>query len=311
MIMTEITLKDGFKIGTFPRPPAGFDPLAAAPAELEHYGFPPRRGDRRSLERYRRVWGRIKNKYQYIEPTFEIDGNRPPRSRKPTFSQDNLNWSGGIVLAPTDQSFCGVSSEWVVPNIYPPLESQGYWIGSWIGLDGYTGAGANVLLQAGVGQEVYYDGNTLHYDINVWWEWIPGNQVPIAGVPVSPGDLVTVIIWTHGQGSNTAAVYFTNTTSGLSTSVAVSAPPETQLVGNSAEWIVEEPLAYPGLDTLPDYGEVFFSDCEAYTSAGGVVPGPGTGTTVNIVAGTAGSVVSQGALISPGIIQCSYVGPEP
>ena len=44
--MAEITLKDGSKIRTFPRAPTGFDPLSAAPAELERYGFPSRRGDR-------------------------------------------------------------------------------------------------------------------------------------------------------------------------------------------------------------------------------------------------------------------------
>ena len=63
-------------------------------------------------------------------------------------------------------------------------------------------------------------------------------------------------------------------------------------------------------DALPDYGEVFFADCEAYFAGGGGVEG-GTGTTVNIVAGKSNSVVSRGVLISSSIIQCSYSGPEP
>lgn len=311
--MAEITLKDGSNIRTFQRPPVGFDPLTVAPAELEHYGFPPRRGDRRSLERYRRVWRRIKDKYQYIEPIFEFNRHSPPRSRKPTFKPDNANWSGGVVLAPAGQSFCGLQAEWVVPNIYPPLATQQYWIGSWIGLDGYTGAGAGDVLQAGVGQSVYYIGSSLHHDINVWYEWWPNNMVPIGGVPISPGDLVVVAISTAmppgqgGQGSTTATVYFGNVTNGASMSVPVSAPPGVQLAGNSAEWIVEEPFPITGGDTLPDYGEVFFADCEAYIA--GV--GGGTGTTLNIVAGKDDSVVSRGVLISPSIIQCSYSGPEP
>jgi hypothetical protein len=82
-----------------------------------------------------------------------------------------------------------------------------------------------------------------------------------------------------------------------------------QLAGNSAEWIVEEPFPIPGGDTLPDYGEVFFANCEAYFAGGGGVGG-GTGTAVNIVAGKSNSVVSQGVLISSSIIQCSYTGPE-
>lgn len=314
--MAEITPTDGSTIRTFPRPPSGFDPLTADPAELEQYGFPPRRADRCYLKRYRRVWSRIKDKYQYIEPTLKTDGNGPPRSRKPTYTTDNANWSGGVVLAPAGQSFCGLQAEWVVPNIYPPDPTRQYWTGSWIGLDGYTGAGAGDVLQAGVGQSVYYTGSTFHQDICPFYEWYPNNMVCIAGLPISAGDLVVVAISSAippgvgGQGSTTATVYFGNLTNGASMSVSVSAPPGVQLAGNSAEWIVEEPFPISGGDTLPDYGEVFFANCEAYFAGGGGVDG-GTGTAVNIVAGKSNSVVSRGVLISSSIIQCSYTGPEP
>ena len=311
--MTEITGKDGSKLRAFPRPPSGFDPLNVAPAELEHYGFPPRRSERRALELYRRIWRRLKDKYQYVEPTLGHHRTSVAASRKPTFGPNNVNWSGGVVLAPAGQSFCGIQAEWVAPNVYPPLQTQGYWLGSWIGLDGYTGSGANVVLQAGVGQDVYYQRGSLHRDIYPWYEWYPDNMVKIGGVPVSPGDLVVVIISTSmppGQGSTNATVYFGNLTNGASMSVPVSAPRGVQLVGNSAEWIVEQPIPIPGGDTLPDYGEVFFADCEAYIAGGGGVRG-GTGTALNIVAGKDNSVVSRGILIAPDIIQCSYAGPEP
>ena len=123
--MTEITGKDGSKLRAFPRPPSGFDPLSAAPAELEHYGFPPRRSERRALEQYRRIWRRLKDKYQYVEPTQGPHLNSVAASRKPTFGPNNVNWSGGVVLAPANQSFCGIQAELVVPNVYPPLQNQG------------------------------------------------------------------------------------------------------------------------------------------------------------------------------------------
>jgi hypothetical protein len=284
-----------------------------APAELEHYGFPPRRSERGALELYRRIWRRLKDKYQYIEPTLGPHRNSRAGTRKPTFDPNNVNWSGGVVLASAGQSFCGIQAEWIVPNVYPPLQTQGYWLGSWIGLDGYTGAGANIVLQAGVGQDVYYQSGSLHRDIYPWYEWYPDNMVKIGGVPVSPGDLVVVIISTSmppGQGSTNATVYFGNITNGASMSVPVSAPRGVQLVGNSAEWIVEQSIPIPGGDTLPDYGEVFFADCEAYIAGGGGVQG-GTGTALSIVAGKDNSVVSRGILIAPDTIQCSYAGPEP
>jgi Peptidase A4 family len=312
-MMAGITAQSGSKIRAFPRPPSSFDPLTAAAAELEYYGFPPRRAERCAVKLYRRVWGRIKDRYQYIEPTLSTDRSTPPLPRTPTFSPNNVNWSGGVVVAPAGQSFCGIQAEWVVPDVYPPLQTQGYWIGSWIGLDGYIGAGANIVLQAGVGQDVYYQNGSIHRDIFPWYEWYPDNMVKIGGVPVSPGDLVVVIISTAmppGQSSTNATVYFANTTNGASMSVPVSAPSGVQLVGNSAEWIVEQPLPIPGGDTLPDYGEVFFADCEAYIAGGGSVDG-GTGAALNITAGVANSVVSRGVLISPTIIQCSYSGPAP
>lgn len=189
------------------------------------------------------------------------------RSPKPTFSPDT-NWSGGVVSPTAAQSFCGLQAEWIIPNVYPPNQTDEFWIGSWIGLDGYSGAGITELLQAGVGQDVYYLGGSLHRDINAWFEWYPYDPVTITNLPISPGDLVTVILSTpSGKGSTTATLYFANTTSGVSTSLMLLAPTGVQLVGNSAEWIVEEPLFSPGLDTLPDYGEVFFSYCVAYIAA--------------------------------------------
>jgi hypothetical protein len=192
---------DGSRIIAFPRPPAGFDPLAAFSATLEHYGFPSRRGDPNSLERYRRVWARIKDRYKYVEPAFRIGRGRSHRSPKPTFSPDT-NWSGGVVSPTAAQSFCGLQAEWIIPNVYPPNQTDEFWIGSWIGLDGYSGAGITELLQAGVGQDVYYLGGSLHRDINAWFEWYPYDPVTITNLPISPGDLVTVILSTpSGKGS--------------------------------------------------------------------------------------------------------------
>jgi hypothetical protein len=123
--------------------------------------------------------------------------------------------------------------------------------------------------------------------------------------PCSRGYLHRHAAW---SGFYDCEVYFGNITNGASTSVPVSAPPGLQLVGNSAEWIVEAPFAIMGGDTLPDYGEVFFSDCEAYIAGGGGIQG-GTGTPLSIVAGKDKNVVSRGLLISPAIIQCSFSGP--
>lgn len=110
-------------------------------------------------------------------------------------------------------------------------------------------------------------------------------------------------------GAATAMCQFVNVTTGAYTNCQPFAPAGTALVGNCAEWIVE------GWETegtpLADYGEIFFSGCEAFTTAasGGSLVYGGTGDYVNM--SPAGPVISQGILITPSIIQCLYTGPTP
>ena len=56
---------------------------------------------------------------------------------------------------------------------------------------------------------------------------------------------------------------------------------------------------------MPDYGEVFFSVCEAGLTSGSVVDG-GTGNNINLVQN--GKTLSTGALITPTVVECQYAG---
>jgi hypothetical protein len=80
-------------------------------------------------------------------------------------------------------------------------------------------------------------------------------------------------------------------------------------VGNSAEWVVEAPTVNGQQSATADFGEVFFSECEADTTAGVVVDG-GTGDNINQI-NSAGTVVVDGNVISPTVVQCLYVGTRP
>jgi Peptidase A4 family len=88
-------------------------------------------------------------------------------------------------------------------------------------------------------------------------------------------------------------------------SYEITAPSGTKLVGNSAEWIVETPIVGGALTQMPEYGEVFFSNCEAALTNGTVING-GTGNNINL--GQNGTTVSTGTLITPTIIECQYTG---
>ncbi|HLN32199.1 MAG TPA: G1 family glutamic endopeptidase [Gemmataceae bacterium] len=302
---------DGYKVTFFDAPPQGFDPITANQVDLQRYGFPPRPDDDpHHLERYNRVFGHLKTKFHYIKPTLRVNANKihRPRQRRPGDSPEtSTNWSGGVVYAPSGQSFKWIEGDWVVPDVGAPTQNNWYFCANWIGIDG-DGQSADVC-QAGVECEVWQSGTSITRIIYPWWEWYPGPEIAITNFTINPGDMVTMLICTsQGAGSTSAAIFFTNRTTGASTSLSITAPSGYQLVGNCAEWIVEAPTVDNAQSQIADFGEVFFSVCEAVTNSGTTVNG-GTGNNINLTSG--GSVVSQGNLITPSIVQCLYTGALP
>jgi Peptidase A4 family len=304
MTENEIELENGNRIRFFPRYPSGFNPLTASSAELKHYGFPPRPNHPKAVDWYRRAWGRLGRKLEIVEPSFRVDTSRPLRRLRSSFDPDpNFStWSGGIVFPSTGDAFAGVAAEWVVPNAYPSAPGMQNQCGIWIGLDGYQGAGQDVLVQVGIGYTVSVAG---YAQIQPFYEWYPANPVYIPSLTVNAGDFIQVVITTSGPGSTFATLNFVNTTSGR------SIPPllitgSTPLAGSSAEWVVETLLLLDG-SLMPDYGAVFFSNCLACGDGTGV--DGGTGTALNMAVN--GDELSEGIMLSPSIIESVYTGPSP
>ena len=302
--MATINLDKGATITTFALPPSNFDPLTASPSDLARYGFPRRPDDPQLLARYQNVFTRLKGKITYIEPAFKVDTTKTTHiqpAKTAAGTETSGNWSGGVVYAPKGQSFTWVQGEWVCPDVYAPTQNQPYYNVSWIGIDG---DGSGDVCQAGMVCEVTNNSCS----INPWHEWFPSSWVNITNLTVRPGDMISMLICTAGAGATSATISFANVSSGLVTSYTITAPSGTKLVGNSAEWIVETPGINGKLAQMPDYGEVFFSNCQAGLSNGTTVNG-GTGNNINLVQG--GTTVSTGTLITPTIIQCQYAGPQP
>jgi len=318
--MKHIELSHGIKITTFDQPPAGFNPLTAQPSELTRYGFPAMSPDAHHQQRYQKVMKQLSPKFNYVQPTFEVHEDRfhkplnKPNGRSNQSSgirtgetsegtETDTNWAGGVVYAPAGDSFKWVEGDWVVPNVGAPAQNQWFYSASWIGIDGDQ---SNDVCQAGVECEVFQSGSAISRNIYTWWEWYPLPEVKLTNFPASPGDLITMILCSaQGAGSTSASVFMTNRTSGASTSFGFNAPSGTKLVGNCAEWIVEAPTVGGSQSAIADYGEVFFSVCEAVTAKGVTING-GTGDNINMTAG--GTVVSAGNLITPTVVQCYYEG---
>jgi Peptidase A4 family len=305
--MAIINLENDIKITTF-RPPSGFDPLTASARDLAQAGFPPRPTDPKLLARYQQFFNRTKNRFQYIEPTFRVDPTKTTHTNKRAEmgagTETYDNWSGGVVYAPSGQSFKWVQGDWVVPDVYPTAQNQWQYCANWVGLDG---DGSGDVCQAGMICAVFQSGSSITRSIYPWHEWYPSSWVEITNLPISPGDLVSMLVCSaEGAGSTTATIYFGNQTSGVSMSYQITAPSGTKLVGNSAEWIVETPIVNGALTDMPDYGQVFFTNCEGYLTNGSAVNG-GTGNNINLVQNN--TTLSTGTLITPTIIECQYVGP--
>jgi len=310
--MKHVTLEGGIKVATFKKPPFDFNPFAASEAELRMYGLPLVPDDPRHRARYQRVVNHMRRKLTFVEPTFRVNRDRfhgPRRRAVVAGTEEGTSWSGAVVQS-SSGSFRWIQGDFVVPNVDAPSEGNAK-CAVWIGLDGDTQLqdGAQVF-QAGVFIDVNRNGSSIQATFEAFWEWFPDPAVTITNFAVNPGDMITMVLCsTQGAGSTEGTVFFANRTTGIGTSVALTAPQNVALRGGTAEWIVETLMSNGAQIELADYGEVFFSECEAVTTSGNIVD---AGSGNNIVAfDTQGNVISRGNLVAPTIVQCVYTGALP
>jgi hypothetical protein len=336
--MPHLALEEGAKVRTFVPPPRNFDPLKASPAELLKHGFPARPDNPAQLERYKRVFGQMKDRFQYIVPEFVVNTHRrrpslhkrrAPSAHKNvplvgTGNETSPIWSGGIVFPPAGQSFRWIVGEWTIPNVSCPDNGITYYCNNWIGIDGGPTVASLDICQAGINLDVTRNGKNTTINCAAWCEWFPGPEMGIPKFPVSVGDTVAITLCTSGAGATEATIFFANITQGFGTSFILEAGTfsdgsQIALVGDCAEWIVERP-SLTGGDTpialLADYGQVFFSGCQAvsYTPDGSsstVVDG-GTQSSMDMLPDGApdpAGLLSHGILIADEVVQCMYLAP--
>jgi hypothetical protein len=96
--------------------------------------------------------------------------------------------------------------------------------------------------------------------------------IVFSGFPVRPGDTIICTVCAHGQGATTGTALIGNTTTGQYTHALLRATVGTPLVGNVAEFILEDPSYGPLANSTPypflDYSASFFCSCLAGTIVG-------------------------------------------
>ena len=109
-------------------------------------------------------------------------------------------------------------------------------------------------------------GETASY-YYAWYEWYPESQIEISNLPVSAGNVIYISLTTSGSGE--ATLLLENLSEGVGVEGTISAPDSAaDLLGQSLEWIVEDPSNGSSLFSFSDFGTVTFSNIAAGTPNG-------------------------------------------
>jgi Peptidase A4 family len=241
----------------YTQPPAGFDPLSASAADLNLHGYPPRPGANASAEDFANWEKEANPNLRRIVPWLVRTNiyHRPLSILSRTQGSRNItspNWSG-YALVQKKPKFDTVTGAWIVPTAQPPFGGCAgvVYSSQWVGIDGFAN---DLLFQAGSEADASCSGGNLY---DAWVEWLPASSVEI-NAPVNPGDYIIVSVtatdFSHGV-STSGKLVFTDVTenwqfSGTLTAASIGG---TDVVGNSAEWIVERPEINGSLSPLANY----------------------------------------------------------
>lgn len=165
----------------------------------------------------------------------------------PDGTAESPNWSGYVVIG---SSFTSAKGSWRVPAVncrQTPYSQSAFWVG----IDGWPSPPNSTVEQTGT--DSYCDGTTAKYD--AWYEFYPAPSVPLSGVTVHPGDVISASV-TYDPNTQKFTTELTDETTGEH-----GASPATgghRALRSTAEWIAEAPCFNGALEPLSDFGTAKF-----------------------------------------------------
>lgn len=257
-------------------PPEDFDPYTAPQELLRRHGLP-RRPDPDREPDLAWLWKRAMARPPiFVKAELAIDpvmsGRDSTGRRKPEFDGPNgfdgqSNWAGierdrKPASDYTESATC-VLTQLRVPHVYDLTPDRMLAIAFWAGID------LDPILQAGVVAVVdpggIFGGGGVSY--RVWTEWFPIPPVYVSNFPISSGDSLLILV--SADQPDVGNAFFHNLSTGMATSVDITAPPNVTKSGGTVEWTVEAVTEY-----LPLFNTVNFDNCIAGTPHGVFYPMP-------------------------------------
>jgi len=316
-------------IRTFNAPPANFNPLKASDEELATYGFPPRPDqatDPAGLAKWnkamsvatRRWNGELRPRQFRNQPMKEAKApagvQLTPSVSHGTSTAQSYNWSAivntnKLTKYNSKTSFYYIFSEFNVPVAQQAFNGSGgnicdggWDIASiWNGIDGFSNSD---VLQGGVDSAYYCNGTTKEAFYATWIEWIPAGSV--YEYYVNPGDDMYVETW--NTSSTTGYVWIEDLTQQINAIYSLTAPSGMELVGNSAEFVVERPAGdttSTGLYPLANYIASFWDYSGDYTFKG-TLGYPGSTATTAYVVSMINDAATEVISVPNGIVSQDY-----
>ncbi len=291
---TPVTLPTNLPEATTTAAPAGgLNPLTMSADDLAAWGYPPQPGPNAAPQAYA-VWAQAVTSAQTRIFPWLVRSNR---AHGPTLGSQSIvlsnstpvvasavnsalgsyNWSGYLNTNTNGVPFTSAFAQYVVPRAQQaPGTCTGGWdySSTWVGLDG-AGAGANDVLQAGTYADAYCgpsddpeepSGSQTATSYSAWYEWYPMNATNISGLTVKPGDNMFVEVWSTSP--TTGGVFVVDLNTQQYVSLNLTAPAGVQVVGGSAEWVLECPSISGSLATLTNYISEYVSGAYAVDTNG-------------------------------------------
>ncbi|MCJ1415623.1 hypothetical protein MMC32_001955 [Xylographa parallela] len=214
----------------------------------------------------------------------------------------SLNWAGVTIDSPAGEAFNYVHGVFTVGNVSPPPGSgDGSWgSAAWIGLGGvHSGPLFQAVIESDVNSS---NGNTMQ-SFSAGYEWVPGGAT-FVDVEICAGDKIALTVSSNHDGTN-GTIIIKNLSNGQHFRSVVTMPaPGSNLLGDSAEWIVEDYISGAGFMPFADFGTVNFTDCVA--KVGSESFGVANATLVTMY--TSGAEVEANATVqSSSSVQVTYL----